>query len=105
MKICDDIGVKLVYLPLYSPDINPIREFFAELEAFIKRHGQIYVDDPEQGFDTFLEWCIDVVGGNKRSARGYFSHARLKIEEPLSPSTAGVRSSRQSRLAKRCLVI
>jgi transposase len=80
-QMCHDAGVKLVYLPPYSPDLNPIEEFFAELKALIKRHWQIYEDDPEQGFDTFLEWCIDVVGGNKRSARGHFRHAGLKIEE------------------------
>jgi len=35
-------GVKLVYLPPYSPYLNPIEEFFAELKAFIKRHWQVY---------------------------------------------------------------
>ena len=81
-QMCDEAGVKLVYLPPYSPDLNPIEEFFAELKAFIKRHWQIYEADPKQGFDTFLEWCIDVAGGNKRSARGHFTHAGLKVEEP-----------------------
>lgn len=80
-QMCHDAGVKLVYLPPYLPDLNLIEEFFAELKAFIKRHWQIYEDDPEQGFDTFLEWYIDVVGGNNRSARGHFRHAGLKIEE------------------------
>ena len=28
-------GVKLVYLPPYSPDLNPIEEFFAELKNLI----------------------------------------------------------------------
>ena len=27
-------GLKLVYLPPYSPDLNPIEEFFAKLKAF-----------------------------------------------------------------------
>jgi transposase len=80
-QMCDAAGVKIVKLPPYSPDLNPIEEFFAELKAFIKRHWQIFEDDPEQGFDTFLEWCIDVVGGNKRSARGHFRHAGLKVDE------------------------
>ena len=80
-QICCNTSVILVYLPLYSPDLNPIKEFFTELKAFIKRHWQIYEDDPEQGFNAFLEWCIDVVGGNKRSARGHFRHAGLIIEE------------------------
>jgi transposase len=36
-EMCHDAGVKLVYLLRYSPDLNPIEEFFAELKAFIKR--------------------------------------------------------------------
>jgi DDE superfamily endonuclease len=69
-QICRDVGVILVYLPLYSPDLNPIEEFFAELKAFIKRHWKIYEDYPGQGFDSLLEWGINVVGGKKSSARG-----------------------------------
>jgi transposase len=37
-QICHDAGVKLVYLPLYLLDFNPIEEYFAELKAFIKRN-------------------------------------------------------------------
>jgi transposase len=37
-KMCSDVGVKVMYLPPYSPDLNPIEEFFAELKAFIRRH-------------------------------------------------------------------
>lgn len=33
-----DAGVKLIYLPPYSPDLNPIKAFFAKLKAFIKRN-------------------------------------------------------------------
>lgn len=80
-KMCDDVGVRVEYLPPYSPDLNPVEEKFAQLKAFIKRHWQIYVDDPDQGFDTFLEWCIDVVGKDKRSARGHFRHAGWEIKE------------------------
>jgi hypothetical protein len=42
----------------------------------------------EQGFDTFLEWCIDMVGGNQRSARGHFRHAGKNLGLPGS-STVG----------------
>lgn len=80
-QMCHDVGVKLVYLPPYSPDFNPIEEFFAELKAFIKRNWRNYETNPEHGFDTFLEWCIDVVGGKDRSAKGHFRHAGLTIEE------------------------
>jgi len=37
-QMCDLAGVKLVYLPPYSPDLNPIEEFFSELKAFIKKN-------------------------------------------------------------------
>ena len=33
---CSEAKVKLVFLPPYSPDLNPIEEFFAELKAFIR---------------------------------------------------------------------
>jgi transposase len=57
--------VKLVYLPPYSPDLNPIDEFFAELKAFIPRKWHLYEENPAQGFDNFLEWYVDVVGARK----------------------------------------
>lgn len=31
MKICEDAGVKLIYLPPYSPHMNPIEEFLLNL--------------------------------------------------------------------------
>jgi len=36
--MCYNASIKLVYLPLYLLDLNPIKEFFAELKAFIKWH-------------------------------------------------------------------
>jgi transposase len=80
--MCRDAGMKLVYLLLYSPDLNPIEEFFVKLKAFIKRNWNTYEENLEQGFDSFLEWCIDVVGQKKNSVRGHFRHAGLIIEEP-----------------------
>jgi transposase len=65
-----------MYLLLYSPDLNLIEEFFAELKAFIKRSWSTYEEDTAEGFDMFLEWCIDQVGSRKQSARVYFRHSR-----------------------------
>lgn len=70
-----------MFLPPYSPDLNPIEEFFAELKSFIKKNQETFENSPEQGFDAFLEWCIDVVGGRKSSAHSHFRHAGLTIEE------------------------
>jgi transposase len=73
-------GVKLVYLLSYSPDLNPIEEFFAELKARIKRNWSYYEVDPDQGFDVFLGWCIDVVGAKEESARGHIRHEGLTVD-------------------------
>lgn len=71
--------VKLIYLPLYSLDLNPIKEFFAKLKAFIKRNWQVYEANPPQGFNSFLEWYIDVVGEKEQSAKGHFRYVGLTV--------------------------
>jgi transposase len=53
--MCLEAGVKLVYLSLYSPDLNLIEEFFAELKVFIRRYWQTYENNLDQGFDNFLD--------------------------------------------------
>jgi transposase len=85
-EMCIEAGVKLVYLPPYSPNLNPIEEFFSELKAFIRRNWVRYEEDPEQGFQTFLEWCIEVVGSRKQSALGHFRHAGVVIDSQLNIS-------------------
>ncbi|GAM38322.1 hypothetical protein TCE0_033r08956 [Talaromyces pinophilus] len=89
-QLCFEAGVKLVYLPPYSPDLNPIEEMFAELKAFIKKEWKIYTNDTDQGFDTFLDWCVTMVGSKKESAEGHFRHASIQVEDPPSPM-AGAR--------------
>jgi transposase len=70
--MCSEVGAKLVYLPPYSPDLNPIEEFFAELKAFIERNWQLFGDDPDRDFQEFLEWCVDVVGAEKEVPKAIF---------------------------------
>jgi hypothetical protein len=77
--MCHDAGVKLIYLPPYSPDLNPIEEFFAELKTFIKRDWRSYKENPGQGFQTFLENCVNVVGARAQSAEGHFRHAGITV--------------------------
>jgi transposase len=47
-RMCFDSGIKLIYLPPYSPDLNPIEEFSDEL----KRKWKEYEVNPNQGFDV-----------------------------------------------------
>jgi transposase len=77
-ELCLNAGVKLLYLPPYSPDLNPIEEFFAELKAFVRRNWQHHIG---QDFEDFLEWSLDVVGAKRESAEGHFRHANVVVEE------------------------
>ncbi|KAJ6130060.1 hypothetical protein N7512_002840 [Penicillium capsulatum] len=72
-------GVKLVYRPPYSPDLNLIKEFLAELKSFIRRVWDYYERDPSRGFDVSLERCINVAGVKEEHAWGHFRHAGQEI--------------------------
>ncbi len=67
--LTERFGCELLYLPTYSPDLNPIEHLFAELKAFVKAlrpdtQGnliQAFCDavkavTPDQVFNTF-EHC------------------------------------------------
>lgn len=79
-QLYSDAGVKLLYLPPYSPDFNPIEEFFAELKAYIKKSWSAYEANPEQGFHIFLRRCIHDIGAKQQSAEGHFRHTGITIE-------------------------
>jgi hypothetical protein len=66
--MCLEASAKLVYLSLYSLNLNPIEELFAKPKAFIRRHWQTYKETLDQAFDEFLERCIDVVAARFESA-------------------------------------
>ena len=36
-ELLESVGCKLIYLPPYSPDLNPIEKFWAKLKAWIRR--------------------------------------------------------------------
>jgi len=67
-EACEEKGVKLLFLPPYSPDFNPIEETFKDLKAWIKRHYlEMYEFDE---FSDFLEYAVEAVC--RKDARGHF---------------------------------
>jgi transposase len=83
-QVCTDAGVILVYLPPYSPDYNPIEEFFSELKAFVKKYWRLYLDTTDRShkeFRNFLGFCVLEVGKRKRSAQGHFLNAGIPCDE------------------------
>ena len=46
-------GCKLVYLPPYSPDLNPIEKFWANLKRWINQHVP-YMEDLHKAISFFF---------------------------------------------------
>ena len=67
-ELIEERGCELIYLPPYSPDLNPIEEAFAKLKALVRRAGA-----------RTCEALIEAIGRaldalTARNARGYFEH-------------------------------
>ena len=76
-ELCSAAGMKILLLPPYSPDLNPIEEHFGELKDFMRKEWYNAQGVP---FHTFLKWCIRRVGSKRESAEGQFRHSGLMIE-------------------------
>ena len=48
--MCEEAGVRLEYLPPYSPDYNPIEESFSALKAWMRRNRELVLV-----FEPFFE--------------------------------------------------
>jgi transposase len=68
-QLYSDAGVRLLYLPPYPPDFNPIEEFFAELKAYIKEAWPSFEQDPDQGSHAFLRQSSMILVQNSRALK------------------------------------
>lgn len=72
-----DRGVKLIYLPPYSPDLNPIEECFSWVKYHIRRHGLEFWNIVETGNEEelflFLYDILDKVP--TYACQGWFHHS------------------------------
>lgn len=70
-------GIKLIYLPPYSPDYNPIEESFSFIKAYIRRHGHHFRNIVEMGDKLdpilFLYEALDKV--TPEAAKGWFHNS------------------------------
>lgn len=67
-QMFEDAGVKLLYLPPYSPDLNPIEQWFAQLKALIKTDFPKFTGSRDQNFGQFLQRCVDIAGSDQKRA-------------------------------------
>lgn len=67
------VGARLVYLPPYSPDLNPIELAFAKLKTLLRSAAARAVDQLE----TTLVNCLDRF--NTTECRNYFRHCGYSV--------------------------
>ena len=54
-SVSDTSGIRIEYLPAYSPDLNPIEEAFSKIKAFIQQNNDIFLASELNGqiFDLY----------------------------------------------------
>jgi len=55
-ELCENYGVRLKFLPPYSPDFNPIEATFHDLKAWIRRQYEMAMEF--DSFGSFLEFAV-----------------------------------------------
>ncbi|KAH8092414.1 hypothetical protein JL720_5385 [Aureococcus anophagefferens] len=73
--MCEAYGVRLVYLPPYANNLNPIEEAFAQTKAWLIRYRDVASSEPEWALGRALESV------SAADARGYFAHAGYDVPE------------------------
>ena len=66
-------GCELLYLPPYSPDLNPIEEAFSKIKALLRRAGARV----REGLVEAIGRALDAV--TARDARGFFEHCGYRL--------------------------
>jgi hypothetical protein len=67
-ELIEERGCKPVYLPPYSPDLNPIEEAFAKLKALLRKTGARTHEALIEAMGRALEAVTE------KNARGFFEH-------------------------------
>jgi len=77
LRIFNEAGVRVEYLPPYSPDFNPIETSFAILKAWIRRHTDLAAAFINSGtFGDFLQLAVRAQDG-AYNARNLFRKAGI----------------------------
>ena len=77
-KLIEGRGCELLYLPPYSPDLNPIEQAFAKLKASLRRAGARTFEALIEAMGRALDKITD------RDAWGFFRHCGYRaLAQPL----------------------
>jgi len=77
--MCDAAGVRLEFLPAYSPECAPVEMVFGNLKAWMKRErdwlDSLDTDDEDVGFDVIERAIRECV--TEEYAGNWFRHVNL----------------------------
>lgn len=65
-----------MFLPPYSPDLNPIEKAFRELKAYLKRNNWRLKEEFNGNFGQYLHWSLINMTNN---AAGHFRGCHINI--------------------------
>ncbi len=72
-ELIEDRGCELLYLPPYSPDLNPIEEAFAKVKGLLRRVRA----RTREALVEAIGRALDAV--TSRDARGFFGHCGYRL--------------------------
>jgi transposase len=73
-QLVEGAGAKLLFLPPYSPDLNPIEECWSKLKALLKRAAA----RTREALDSAIATAMNSI--SPRDARGWFTHAGFSAQ-------------------------
>ena len=70
----EDRDARILYLPPYSPDFNPIEQVFSKIKNELRRREPRTINALENAFGESLDWIT------RTDAVNYFADAGYKLE-------------------------
>jgi transposase len=77
--MCQQAGVRLIYLSPYSPDFNPIELSFSPLKAWMRAHREL-ASEFSDWFEGFFHLAVQQCGV-ERHAKEYFRKCFFRVDE------------------------
>ena len=74
VEAVQDHDARVLYLPPYSPDFNPIEQVFSKVKTELRRRDLRTIDALETAFGESLDWITPT------DTRHYFQHAGYSPE-------------------------
>jgi transposase len=77
-ELIEERGCRLVFLPSYSPDFNPIEEAFSKIKGLLRKAKA-------RSFETLVQATgRALLAVSEEDARGFFTHRGYKMPRALS---------------------